>query len=144
MCLSQDLASIWEVWSTFLKKSMAYISQTSFRYIALGTPFKIYQELLTDCAVESFKAFDELVKQSSASAKENLERLWTAEDDWNAFLQSVSPESSGSKVVGKGDTLNPTALGTRLHDVDANQEVSLKSVLGRGSLTHFVLLRHLA
>ena len=99
-----------------------------------------------ECAVDSFKDFDELVKQSSSEAKENLEKLWTAEDDWNSFLRSVSPETSGCKVVlSQGDTLSPIALKTRLYNVKGNQEVTLGKVLvDRKSLTHFVLLRHLA
>ena len=99
-----------------------------------------------ECAVDSFKDFDDLVKQSSSEAKENLEKLWTAEDDWNSFLRSVSPETSGCNVVlSQGDTLTPIALETRLYNVKGNQEVTLGKVLvDRKSLTHFVLLRHLA
>ena len=98
------------------------------------------------CAVDSFKDFDELVKLGSSEAKENLEKLWTAEDDWNSFLRSVSPETSGCNVVlSQGDTLSPIALETRLYDVNGNQEVTLGKVLvDRKGLTHFVLLRHLA
>ena len=104
---------------------------------------KIYQELLRDCAVDSFKALDKLVKQGSPKAKENLERLWAVEDDWNDFLRSVSPETSSSNY-GQGDTLSPKDLGTRLRQVTTDQDVSLKDVLGQRPLTHFVLLRHLA
>jgi len=121
----------------------AFVARPGF-YLG-GAPFKIYQDLLNECSVQSFQELEGLVKNGSESAREALEELWSAEDDWNDFLRSVSPQD-GHQGIGQGDVLDSQARDIQLVSINGGQ-TTLGRVIGGSderAMTHFVLLRHLA